>query len=215
MPVLSWSLGCQPEYGKPEHPEQHPASSAQAPASPRPHRTRHRQRQNRRQQLALHSPARPTPSTTGSAAPGTAVILGQPYPFRGRATRPARSELGPPAPCGASTPRPVLPARQPRTRFLERPDWPDPQSQSLSRSYGSRLPISLTYINLSTRGSEPRRPDAEMGTVCVETGHFPSAGKANLGERHPCDFLTYIFHGLALVHGTTQELCRSTATVWF
>lgn len=31
----------------------------------------------------------------------------------------------------------------------------------------------------------------------------------------PCDFLTYIFHGLALVHGTTQELCRSTATVWF
>ena len=31
----------------------------------------------------------------------------------------------------------------------------------------------------------------------------------------PCDFLTYIFHGLALAHGTTQELCRSTATVWF
>ena len=31
----------------------------------------------------------------------------------------------------------------------------------------------------------------------------------------PCDFLTCIFHGLALVHGTTQELCRSTATVWF
>ena len=30
-----------------------------------------------------------------------------------------------------------------------------------------------------------------------------------------CDFLTYIFHGLALAHGTTQELCRSTATVWF
>lgn len=31
----------------------------------------------------------------------------------------------------------------------------------------------------------------------------------------PCDFLTCIFHGLALVHGTTQELCRSTATTWF
>ena len=30
----------------------------------------------------------------------------------------------------------------------------------------------------------------------------------------PCDFLTCIFHGLALVHGTTQELCRSTATAW-
>ena len=31
----------------------------------------------------------------------------------------------------------------------------------------------------------------------------------------PCDYLTCIFHGPALVHGTTQELCRSTATVWF
>ena len=34
-------------------------------------------------------------------------------------------------------------------------------------------------------------------------------------DSDPCDFLTCIFHGLALVHGTTQELCRSTATVWF
>ena len=101
--------------------------------------------------------------------PGSAVILVQPYPFRGRA--PGRR--GPSSvhhPLRSSTPRPVLPARKPRTRFPERPDWPDPQSQSLSRSYGSRLPISLTYINLSTRGSEPRRPDAEIGTVCVETG---------------------------------------------
>ena len=40
----------------------------------------------------------------------------------------------------------------------------DPQSQSLSRSYGSDLPTSLTYINLSTRGFSPWRPAADMGT---------------------------------------------------
>lgn len=38
------------------------------------------------------------------------------------------------------------------------------QSQSLSRSYGSGLPTSLTYIHLSTRGCSPWRPDADMGT---------------------------------------------------
>ena len=107
-----------------------------------------------------------------------------------------------------------------QARFPQRPDWPDPQSQSLSRSYGSRLPISLTHINLSTRGSEPRRPDAEMGTVCVETGSPIDNGDrlsptAAASDCDPCDFLTYIFHGLALVHGTPQELRRSTATVWF
>ena len=40
----------------------------------------------------------------------------------------------------------------------------DPQSQSLSRSYGSDLPTSLTYINPSTRGFSPWRPAADMGT---------------------------------------------------
>lgn len=39
-----------------------------------------------------------------------------------------------------------------------------PQSQSLFRSYGSNLPTSLTYISLSTRGSSPWRPAADMGT---------------------------------------------------
>ena len=38
------------------------------------------------------------------------------------------------------------------------------------------MPISLTHINLSTRGFTPRRPDAEMGTVCVETGS-PGRGR--------------------------------------
>ena len=120
-------------------------------------------------------------------------------------------------------PRPVLPPGQPKTRFPERPDWPDPQSQSLFRSYGSRLPISLTHIHLSTRGSQPRRPDAEMGTVCGETGSPKRSGGRDGGpprtgrarpDDDPCDYLTCIFHGLALVHGTTQELCRSTATAW-
>ena len=45
-----------------------------------------------------------------------------------------------------------------------KPKHPDPQSQSLSRSYGSNLPTSLTYIILSTRGFSPRRPAADMGT---------------------------------------------------
>ena len=44
------------------------------------------------------------------------------------------------------------------------PDRPNPQSQSLSRSYGSNLPTSLTYIILSTRGCSPWRPAADMGT---------------------------------------------------
>ena len=50
-----------------------------------------------------------------------------------------------------------------------KPDLPDPQSQSLSRSYGSNLPTSLTYIILSTRGFSPRRPAADMGTRWCDT----------------------------------------------
>lgn len=41
------------------------------------------------------------------------------------------------------------------------PSHPSLQSQSLSRSYGSNLPTSLTYINLSTRDSKPWRPAAD------------------------------------------------------
>ena len=50
-----------------------------------------------------------------------------------------------------------------------KPDLPDPQSQSLSRSYGSNLPTSLTYIILSTRGCSPWRPAADMGTSWRES----------------------------------------------
>jgi hypothetical protein len=41
----------------------------------------------------------------------------------------------------------------------------NPESQSFSRSYGSILPTSLTYIVLSTRGCSPWRPDAVMSTT--------------------------------------------------
>jgi hypothetical protein len=46
------------------------------------------------------------------------------------------------------SPRPG-PARQPRPASPTSPTRPDPQSQSLSRSYESNVPISLTYIILS------------------------------------------------------------------
>lgn len=63
------------------------------------------------------------------------------------------------------------PVHKATTRFPSKPDWPNPQSQSFSRSYGSGLPTSLTYINLSTRGCSPRRPDADMGTNWREGTH--------------------------------------------
>ena len=53
--------------------------------------------------------------------------------------------------------------------FRPRPDRPSPQSQSFSRSYGSGLPTSLTYIVLSARGYSPWRPAAVMGTTRGES----------------------------------------------
>lgn len=40
-------------------------------------------------------------------------------------------------------------------------------------------------------------------------------GAVAASDCDPCDFLTYVFQGLALVHGTPQELRRSPATMWF
>ena len=45
-----------------------------------------------------------------------------------------------------------------------RPHLPNPKSQSFSLSYGPNLPTSLTYIIPKTRGFEPWRPAAVMGT---------------------------------------------------
>ena len=50
----------------------------------------------------------------------------------------------------------LVPARPPC--FRKRTPRPSLQSQSFSRSYGSILPTSLTYIILSTRGCSPWRP---------------------------------------------------------
>ncbi len=76
---------------------------------------------------------------------------------------------------GNASPRPG-PARQPRPASPTSPTRPDPQSQSLSRSYGSNLPTSLTYIILSTRGSSPWRPAADMGTNRRDASTWPSPG---------------------------------------
>ena len=86
------------------------------------------------------------------------------------------TELGSPA--RANAPIHLAQARlvsnQPASR--PSPTRPDPQSQSLSRSYGSDLPTSLTYIILSTRGSSPWRPAADMGTSRRDTSTWPSLG---------------------------------------
>ena len=72
----------------------------------------------------------------------------------------------------------------PRSRFVPPPDRPGPQSQSLSRSYGSSLPTSLTYIVPSTRGCEPRRPAADSGTARREID-VVSAGFSRVGGGAP------------------------------
>ena len=71
--------------------------------------------------------------------------------------------------------RPRAARAHPQSRFVLQPGWPSPQSQSFSRSYGSNLPTSLTYIVLSTRGCSPRRPAADMGTAWHEN-HTVSVG---------------------------------------
>ena len=72
-----------------------------------------------------------------------------------------------------TSPRPGTSAR-PTSR--PSPTRPAPQSQSLFRSYGSNLPTSLTYISLSTRGSLPWRPAADMGTNRRDSSTWPSPG---------------------------------------
>ncbi len=61
--------------------------------------------------------------------------------------------------CKANPPTAISKYRAPGSTI------PSPQSQSLSRGYGSILPTSLIYIVLSTRGYSPWRPDAVMSTT--------------------------------------------------
>ena len=55
---------------------------------------------------------------------------------------------------------------------------PNPQSQSLSRGYGSILPTSLIYIVLSTRGCTPWRPEAVMSTTRGAKTHSIGVSRA-------------------------------------
>ncbi|GIY54503.1 uncharacterized protein CEXT_675241 [Caerostris extrusa] len=82
-------------------------------------------------------------------------------------------------------PRPVSPSPGAVPHPLRTPARrPSPQSQSLSRSYGSNLPTSLTYIVLSTRGCSPWRPAADMGTDRHEN-HTISLGFARADRSAP------------------------------
>ena len=60
-------------------------------------------------------------------------------------------------------PRPQSPLVH--SSFVQETPMPNPQSQSLFRSYGSILPTSLIYIVLSTRGCTPWRPEAVVSTT--------------------------------------------------
>src|SRR5512132_2343279 len=91
--------------------------------------------------------------------------------------------------------KPRLIPTQVHTRFILKPDRLCPQSQSFSRSYGSNLPTSLTYIILSTRGCEPWRPAADW----VRSGR-----KITLPPLH--------FQGPSRVHRTPQEPWRFART---
>ena len=66
-----------------------------------------------------------------------------------------------------------------RPPFVPMTSTPNPQSQSLSRGYGSILPTSLIYIILSTRGCTPWRPEAVMSTTRIanKTLHWVFKGR--------------------------------------
>ena len=86
-----------------------------------------------------------------------------------RANTPVRVQSRPQAPKPKPRHRQTRPVSTQRTsHFRPQPDQLNPQSQSLSRSYGSVLPTSLTYIILTTRGCSPWRPAADMGTAIAQ-----------------------------------------------
>lgn len=78
----------------------------------------------------------------------------RPKPF---CALPTKARASPPSPRSSGRPATAKAFRTQTPR-------PNPQSQSFSRSYGSILPTSLTYIILSTRGCAPWRPDAVIST---------------------------------------------------
>ena len=98
-----------------------------------------------------------------------AVRLGRTKPTRARGPR--RRKPRPPTDARwrrSERARGALSPANARSASCRDPKQPAPQSQSLSRSYGSDLPTSLTYIVLSTRGCSPWRPAADSGTAWSE-----------------------------------------------
>ena len=125
-------------------------------------------------------PTHPRPTPGGEEGQGRRTA----GPARGRETeRPHR-----PDPARATDLRPAAtrspgPRRGSAARFQPRPDRPSPQSQSFSRSYGSGLPTSLTYIVLSTRGCSPWRPAAVIGTTRGDGPRTPPHFQGPAGAR--------------------------------
>ena len=73
-----------------------------------------------------------------------------------------------------------------RQSFDSETPRPNPQSQSLSRGYGSILPTSLIYIILLTRGYTPWRPEAVMSTTkgANKSRHWIFTGRQKRIGRH-------------------------------
>ncbi len=144
-------------------------------------------------------PARPPVRESREGAPRDLAVA-----FHGRVGSRVPSSAGrrPRATPASPSPGPS------RSRFVPRPDWPSPQSQSFSRSYGSNLPTSLTYIVPSTRGCAPRRPAADMGTARREI-HTVSAGFSRAGESAPDTARAAVLYGTVVpISGRTDSRDR-------
>ena len=107
----------------------------------------------------------------------SAIALGGRWNRRRTSVSTSPTEARHPAPAGSTD--------RDRSRGAEPGQRPESQSQSFFRSYGSGLPTSLTYIDLSTRGCAPRRPAADMGTIRRDTSAFPSHGFSRAWREFP------------------------------
>ena len=163
----------------------------------------------------------------------------KPCPFRGRAPgQRGPSSVSDAGPASCKEPRPGLDLAQscrptdPGPASQEGPTGPTLRANPCPEvtDLDCRFPLPTLFYRLeapnlgdrmrrwvqavSKQGHRhgPKGPGAGPPARATATPQAPRAPKA---ASDPCDFLTCIFHGLALVHGTTQELCRSTATAWF
>ena len=106
----------------PRKPPRQPPTLRHRPNSKRTSQQRQRRTSSTPATAAL-APDQPARAGTQRPAATNPALLGEPCPFRGRAPKPHRSELSPSSLAGKPpTPRPVPPAKRPKTRFPERPD---------------------------------------------------------------------------------------------